>query len=235
MKILAVDDETLALSRLKRLLGEIGFKDIIATDNPFEALEYISKEPIDVAFLDITMPQMDGLELASKIRDIAPNIFIVFQTAYSEHALDAFRSGGIDYILKPISKESIKASIERVQKYTPSATDEKKILAKAGDDIYLIDSEDIFYIQADLDEVIIRIQSDFAYVRKKMGDLELALKSKNFFRIHRSYIVNVDKIKSMRSVEQSKLEIQFDGIDDVIASSKDGAKEFRDYLERKTL
>ena len=120
-----------------------------------------------------------------------------------------------------------------IQKIT--ADENKKILAKRGDKLYLIDLDDIFYIKADLDEVIVKIKDADAYVRRKIGDLETLLSGKNFFRVHRSYIINVDKIKSMRSVEQSKLEISFDGISEVITSSKEGAKEFRDYIERKSL
>ena len=99
----------------------------------------------------------------------------------------------------------------------------------------MIEVDDIYYIKADLDEVIIKIKETDAYVRKKMQDMQELLKGKNFFRIHRSYIVNVDKIKSMQSIEQSKLEISFKGIDDVVTSSKDGAKEFREYIEKRSI
>ena len=70
---------------------------------------------------------------------------------------------------------------------------------------------------------------------RHIKDLEILLSGKNFFRVHRSYIVNVDKIKSMRSVEQSKLEISFEGISEIITSSKEGAKDFREYIERRSL
>jgi len=99
----------------------------------------------------------------------------------------------------------------------------------------LIDIDDIYYIKADLDEVIVRIKDTDAYVRRKIGDLESLLVGKNFFRVHRSYIVNVDKIKSLKSVEQSKLQIFFDGITEIVTSSKEGAKDFREYLERRSL
>ena len=108
-------------------------------------------------------------------------------------------------------------------------------MGKRGDKLYLIDINDIYYIKADLDEVIVRIKDADAYVRRKIGDLETLLSGKNFFRVHRSYIVNVDKIKSMKSVEQSKLQISFDGIDEIITSSKEGAKDFREYIERRSL
>ena len=114
-------------------------------------------------------------------------------------------------------------------------SEDKKIIAKRGDRLYLINLDDIYYIRADLDEVIIKIKETDAYVRKKIGDLEKLLSNKNFFRVHRSYIVNVDKIKSMQSIDQSKLEISFDGIDEIVTSSKDGAKEFREYLERRLI
>ena len=237
MKTLIVDDEKLALSRLKRLLEEEGVEDIQECNNPIDAIKLVSKEKFDIAFLDISMPNMSGLELAQAILDINPKTFIVFQTAYSEHALEAFQSGGVDYLLKPISNESIKKSLEKIEKYMikEDIDSSKRIMAKRGNKLYLIDIEDIFYIKADLDEVIIKIKNTDAYVRKKIGDMEKLLKGKNFFRIHRSCIVNVDKIKSMQSMEQSKLEISFEGIDDVVTSSKDGAKEFREYLEKRIL
>jgi two-component system LytT family response regulator len=236
LKILIVDDESLAISRLKRLLNENGIDDIVAFDNPMEALKEIVKTRFDAVFLDISMPNITGLELADSIMQIEPKTFIVFQTAYEEFALEAFQKGGIGYLVKPIQSEDIKTILERINNFRTNITEEnKKILAKRGDKLYLIDLDDIFYIKADLDEVIVKIKDADAYVRRKIGDLEALLCGKNFFRVHRSYIINVDKIKSMRSVEQSKLEISFDGISEVITSSKEGAKEFREYIERKSL
>lgn len=235
MKIIIVDDEKLALSRLKRLLNEEGVSDITECNNPLDAIKEVSKQKFDIAFLDISMPMMSGLELANTILDICPNIFIIFQTAYQEHALEAFQSGGVDYLLKPISNETVKKSLEKIEKYMIKEIENtKKVMAKRGNKLYLIDIDDIYYIKADLDEVIIRTKETDAYLRKKIGDMQSLLKGKNFFRVHRSSIVNVDKIKSMQSIEQSKLEISFEGIDEIVTSSKDGAKEFREYLESKT-
>ncbi len=234
MKVLIVDDEKLALSRLNRLLNEEGILDVTACSSAIEAIKILSKEKFDVAFLDISMPDMNGLELANTIVNLNPKTFIIFQTAYEEHALEAFQSGGIDYLLKPISNESIKNSLDKMKKYIVKADETKKLVAKRGNKIYLIDIDDIFYVKADLDEVIIKIKDADAYLRKKIGDMQSVLEGKNFFRIHRSYIVNVDKIKSMQSVEQSKLEISFNGIDDIVTSSKDGAKDFREYLDKRS-
>ena len=231
-----VDDEKLALSRLQRLLNENGIEDIAAFNNPVDALKEITKTKFDAVFLDISMPNISGFELADSIIALEPKTFIVFQTAYEEYALEAFKKGGIGYLVKPIESEAIKSILEKINMFKADSLDEsKKILGKRGDKLYLIDLNDIYYIKADLDEVIIKIKEADAYVRRKIGDLETLLSGKNFFRIHRSYIVNVDKIKSMKSVEQSKLQIYFDGIAEVITSSKEGAKEFREYLERRSL
>ena len=231
-----VDDESLALSRLKRLLNENGIEDITAFDNPIDALKEITKTKFDVVFLDISMPNITGLELADSIIQLEPKTFIVFQTAYSEFALEAYKSGGMGYLVKPIESNDIKNILEKIRNFKTSASDEtKKILGKRGDKLYLIDINDIYYIKADLDEVIVKVKETDAYVRRKIGDLETLLSGKNFFRVHRSYIVNVDKIKSMKSVEQSKLQISFDGISEIITSSKEGAKDFREYIERRSL
>ena len=231
-----VDDESLALSRLQRLLNENGIEDITAFNNPIEALKEITKTKFDVVFLDISMPNITGLELADSIIQLEPKTFIIFQTAYSEFALEAYKSGGMGYLIKPIESNDIKNILEKVRNFKNSLNEEsKKILGKRGDKLYLIDISDIYYIKADLDEVIIKIKEADAYVRRKIGDLETLLSGKNFFRVHRSYIVNVDKIKSMKSVEQSKLQISFDGIAEIVTSSKDGAKDFREYIERRSL
>lgn len=182
------------------------------------------------------MPNFSGLELAELILNIEPKTFIVFQTAYEEYALDAFKKGGMGYLLKPVEDIELKKTLQKISLYKEEKVNSsKKILGKVSDKIYLVEIDEIFYIKADLDEIIIRTKDNFVYAKKKIGDLEEILKDKNFFRVHRSYIVNVDKIKSIKSVEQSKLEIYFSGIDEFIVSSKDGAKEFREYLDKKSI
>jgi len=200
-----------------------------------KAVNDLSKNRYDIVFLDIQMPSISGLELANKILEIEPNTFIVFQTAYEQFALDAFKNGGVDYILKPTTKENVQKALQTVNRYIQiEQTNDKKIIGKSGDNIYPIELDDIYYIKADLDEIIIKIKETQCYVRKKIGEMDNFLKQKNFFRIHRSIIVNVDKIKSMTTIEQSKLEIYFKDIEDIVVSSKDGAKEFREYLDRRS-
>ena len=154
-----VDDESLALSRLKRLLNENGIEDITAFDNPIDALKEVTKTKFDAVFLDISMPNITGLELADSIIQLEPKTFIIFQTAYSEFALEAYKSGGMGYLVKPIDSNDIKNILEKVRNFKSSLNEEsKKILGKRGDKLYLIDINDIYYIKADLDEVIVRIK-----------------------------------------------------------------------------
>jgi len=236
MKVLIVDDETLALSRLNRLLTETGITDITACENGLEAMKAIAQKDFDLVFLDISMPQISGLELANHLMDVSPKTFIIFQTAYSEYALEAFQNGGVGYLMKPVSLEALQKVVEKVKQLTPNRNQmDKKIMGKSGNKLYIIDKDDIYYIKADLDEVIVKIKEADVYVRKKIGELEILLDTPNFFRVHRSYIVNIDKIKSMKSVEQSKLEISFKDISSIVTSSKDGAKSFRDYLDKVSL
>lgn len=239
MKILIVDDEDLALNRLKRLLNELGYENIIAFNDSLEALKHIQSNSYDMAFLDISMPQINGLELANLIIQNNPNIYVVFQSAYDEYAIKAYESA-IDYIIKPTTKEAIEKSLQKVNNLKvnsdeKSLVEESKLIGKKGDTLYLVKIKDILYIRADLDEVIVRTKEFDCYVKRKIGDLSDLLQKKSFFRIHRSILVNVNKVKSLKSVEQSKLEVSFDGIDDIVTSSKDGAKEFREYMNQLVL
>ena len=126
-----VDDESLALSRLKRLLNENGIDDITAFDNPIEALKEVTKTKFDAVFLDISMPNITGLELADSIMQLEPKTFIIFQTAYSEFALDAYKSGGMAYLMKPIESNDIKNILEKIRNFKTSSEESKKILSKS--------------------------------------------------------------------------------------------------------
>ncbi|RXJ84572.1 LytTR family DNA-binding domain-containing protein [Arcobacter sp. CECT 8985] len=230
MKILIMDDEELAIKRLSRFLDELNYTYEVANNlNEFNELEQNCN--FDVYILDINMPDINGLDLAQDIFSKNANAFIVFQTAYEEFALKAFKLGAIDYLLKPFTKEELDVSIKRAISYS-SENKSIKFLTKNGDEAYLLKPEDIVYIQADLNEVIFRTKTGFSYYSKKISDMQDLLKGFNFFRVHRSYIINLDYIKSMKTQEQSKIEFFFVDIKDTVTSSKDGAKKFREHIER---
>ncbi len=165
MKILVMDDEGLAIKRLVRLLDELKYDYKVANNK--EEFDSLDKEHnFDIYILDINMPEISGLELAQEIFALNAQAFVIFQTAYEEHALKAFEIGAIDYLLKPFTKEDLQKSINRAISYKK---EEKgtKFLTKNGDEAYLLKPEDIVYIQADLNEVIFRTKEGFSYYAKK--------------------------------------------------------------------
>lgn len=227
MKILLVDDEELGRARLERMLMTLGYTHVTRTKSAQEALEQIQKEHFDLAFLDINMPDITGLELASELNYLHENLPIIFQTAYEEHALEAYDIGAVGYLLKPFTIQQLETTIERVKRDQKEVTDKGYIMSKNGEHFYLLKPEEIFYVKADLSEVMLRTKSGFSYSAKKISDIEKLLAQHDFVKVHRSYLVNINLIKEMLTIEQSKLCFTFNGIDDEVQSSKDGAKLFR--------
>ncbi|MGN0526815.1 MAG: response regulator [Acutalibacteraceae bacterium] len=114
MRIMAVDDEALALEDFCDTCEEIGITDEIVTfNNPLDALGYVANNKVDIAFLDIEMPVIKGIELAKRIKDINSNVRIIFATSYSEYALDAFSVDAVDYVMKPYEPETIRKAYDK--------------------------------------------------------------------------------------------------------------------------
>ncbi len=233
MKILIVDDEELAVTRLARMLQQLGKTDITTAASAQEAIEKIKTTHFDLAFLDINMPQSSGLELGYELRYLSSDTAIIFQTAYEEHALKAYDIGAVGYLVKPFSQEQLSQTIQRVK--TSVKTEENlRIMSKNGENYYLLQPQEIYYVQADLSEVMLRSEKGFSYYAKKISDLEQLLEKYGFVRIHRSYLLNMNKIDTMSTIEQSKLRFSFVGIKDQIDSSKDGAKNFRNMFAQNS-
>lgn len=227
MRLLIVDDEPLGLARLNRMLNSLGYTDIMEATNAEAAIEMAKSQAFDLALLDINMPNISGLELAYELKAIQAGLPVIFQTAYENHALEAFGIGAIGYLVKPFSIEELKKSIERLQLTAVKEDKELYLMSKNGENYYMLKPADIYYIKADLTEVMLRSAEGYSYYAQKISDVEQLLASYNFFKVHRSYLVNIDKIKEMETIEQSKLRFSFFDINDQVDSSKDGAKFFR--------
>ena len=232
MKILIVDDEELARARLLRMLGTLQYTDIKQAKDADEAIKFFKQEKFDIVFLDINMPGVSGLEVGYELKYLNPDVSIIFQTAYEEHALKAFDIGAVAYLVKPYSIEQLKNSLERIK--VPKAEDKTlRILSKYGDSYLLLKPKEIHYVKADLSEVMIRTSKGFSYYAQKISDLYERLESFGFVRIHRSYLININEIKEIETIEQSKLRFSFQNNSDEIESSKDGAKAFREKFSVK--
>jgi two-component system, LytTR family, response regulator len=229
MQILIVDDETLAISRLQRMLKELGFQNILSASDTQQAFELIESHSFDLIFLDINMPKMSGMDLAYELKKTAIQTAIIFQTAYEEYALKAFDVEAMGYLVKPYSIEQLENVIKRVQ--NTLQTQDLRIMSKMGENYLFLKPQQIYYVEADLSEVILRSDEGFSYYAKKISDMEKFLEKHNFIRVHRSYLINVDKIKELSSGEQSRLTFTFHGIKDEVESSKSGAKKFREIFK----
>ncbi|HSR74075.1 MAG TPA: LytTR family DNA-binding domain-containing protein, partial [Sulfurovum sp.] len=170
--------------------------------------------------------ETSGLELGYELRYHQQDLAIIFQTAYDEHALKAFDIGAVGYLVKPFSIEQLEQTIARV-KLDSTKQEDLRLMSKSGERYYLLKPEEIYYVKADLSEVMLRSSKGFSYYAQKISDLEARLAAYDFVRIHRSYLININKIKEIETIEQSKLRFSFQDISDQIESSKDGAKFFR--------
>ncbi len=124
MRVILVDDEPLALNHLEKLVGEIqGLKIIGKFNNPQKALEAVLRERPEIVFLDIEMPEINGIQIAERIHNNCPETNIVFVTAYNEYAVKAFELNAIDYVIKPIQRKRLEETVRRVMVKSPSSND----------------------------------------------------------------------------------------------------------------
>ncbi len=205
IKALIVDDEPLAQDILEVYLDKIPEITLIAKcGNAFEANDALRKHDIDLMFLDIQMPQLTGTDFLRGLKD-PPEV--IFTTAYPNYALDGFELNALDYLVKPISMDrflqSANRAIEQIElsrrssagQITEHAPDH--FFVKADKKLQRVNLADIVYIEGLKDYVIIRMPDDRVITLQTMKSLEDRLPSRNFQRIHRSYIVNLDRVEAL--------------------------------------
>jgi two-component system LytT family response regulator len=199
IRCLLVDDEPLALTLLATYLRKFEKFEVVATSaNAVEALHVLSETPIDLLFLDIRMGGLSGIDFLKSLK--APPQTIL-TTAYREFALEGYELDVVDYLLKPITFERFFKAIERYLRHqsqrTPapaSLTKGSDILLKAGPVHYKLDTTSILYIESVKDCVKIYGPEKYTLVKYKIGELEQELRSHGFVRIHRSFLVNTQKV-----------------------------------------
>ncbi len=196
-----VDDEPLALDVLETYIDRLPSLNLVhRCQNALEAFEVLQKESIDLIFLDIQMPQLTGIEFLKTLKN-PPHV--VFTTAYPNYALDGYELNVTDYLLKPISFERFMTAVNKVADQMPDqgAVDGKAkdfIFVKSDKKLVKVKYIDIKYIEGLKDYVIIRMKDNTRVITlQTMKSLEAKLPSKLFRRIHRSYIVAIDKIDAV--------------------------------------
>ena len=214
IKAILIDDEPESLKSLEKLLQSEcpGVQIVDQCNNGKEAIMSIKNSHPDLLFLDIDMPYINGFELLEMVPDV--DFEVIFTTAHDEYALKAFRISAADYLLKPIDKEQLKKAVEKVrilrEKGQSSAqiqflieqlkdienNEVKRIALPTFDGLEFIDMSDIIYCKSDgaYSYVYFRDGTNL-YISKTLRYLEDALCNFHFFRIHRSYIVNLHEVK----------------------------------------
>ncbi|MGF1636838.1 MAG: LytR/AlgR family response regulator transcription factor [Cyclobacteriaceae bacterium] len=204
-RCVAVDDEQPALRVIDRYMSRIESCTLVRKfQNPLEAIDWIKNNPIHILMLDIAMPQMTGLDLIKKM--VNPPVAI-FTTAYSEFAADAFDLDAADYLLKPFSYDrftrSIHKAIDLIQIKVSNFNNELEsgstaeyLIVKCDGKIVRVLINEIIYIQAYQEYICIYTTSNRYFIYERMKNIEKNLPPSRFLRVHRSYIVCLDKVKS---------------------------------------
>jgi DNA-binding LytR/AlgR family response regulator len=220
VKALIVDDEAVARRRLKRMLTAHDDLEVVgeAADGR-EALERIRELEPDVVFLDIRMPEIDGLELARQLNDV----HVVFTTAYDEYAVEAFDTSATAYLLKPIEKRRLAAALDKVRKQRTHSSDENleqllrriaqrdeppRVTARRGDAIRVFDPREITRFHARDGYAGFRHEGHVFLLDESMTALAQRLGDWGVVRIHRGELVNLSQITALRREdEQSFVEL----------------------------
>lgn len=199
MKCLLVDDNKMARMALKQLVGQIPTLELVAEcSHAMEAYKYLDTAAIDLLLLDIEMPEVTGLELIKKMGNKKP--LIIFITAKSDYAVEAFELNVVDYLVKPITLPRFKQAVEKAAEALESNKEEVKVeeqgfvFVKDNGVLKRISIDDILFLEAMGDYVKVHTAQKFHVVHATLKSIEEKLPVSKFVRVHRSYIVAINKI-----------------------------------------
>ena len=196
-----IDDEPLARARLSRLLGREHAVDVVAEFGDGEsAIEGLGTLAVDVIFVDVRMPELDGFAMLDRLR-LQPRPLVVFVTAYSEHAVQAFDTQAVDYLVKPVAPDRLHESVQRVRKQLATRAGEARypdrLAVPDGPRVRLVPVRDIECVLAQGNYVELRADGRGLLLRETMVSIESRLDPKLFLRVHRSRIVRIDLIEQV--------------------------------------
>lgn len=205
IRTIAIDDEPLALSLVSDYIRKTGFLELVgAFDNPLDAMDFLHEESVSLIVLDIQMPDLTGIEF---IKTFADPPKVIFTTAYENYAIEGFKVNAIDYLLKPFSYQEFLTAMQKVRKIlkleeaslSNPDTSNQFLFLKSEYKIRRINFNDILYIEGLKDYVKVYLESSEKPILSinTIKLLEQKLPAKQFMRVHRSFIVNLEKIKTI--------------------------------------
>lgn len=229
IRALVVDDESLARRNVTLLLRrDPSIGSITECSSGAGAVEEIRRSKPDLVFLDVQMPECDGFDVLELLgADLPPAV--VFVTAYDEYALRAFDAGALDYLLKPFDDARFGRALNRAKerlahRLTPKSRAAERLVVRNQGQVLFLKPADIDWIEAAGYYACLHVGTDTHILRRSLSELERDLDAENFIRIHRSTIVNLDRVRG--------LELQADGEYEVVLSSKARLRLSRRYRKR---
>lgn len=210
LKCIAIDDEPLALRQIAAYIGKIPYLELVARfNNALEAQQWLAAEKVDLIFVDINMPDLNGVDF---VRGLIDRPMVIFTTAYSEYAIEGFKLDAVDYLLKPFSFADFSRSAAKANSLyelrhnqrpaqDPDSEalpkDTEYISVKADYKVSLVKISDIVYIESEGEYVRMHLADGSAITTLfRLKNMETALPADSFMRVHRSYIVNLRAIRS---------------------------------------
>ena len=205
IKVLAIDDEPLALKQLESYISKVGFLELEAACNSaVDASKVLASQPADVLFCDINMPDLDGM---SFVKSLASQPMVVFTTAYSEYAVEGFKVDAVDYLLKPFGFNDFEKAALKVKRLYDLENKEEVTLLDYDDSVYIktdyktvrVEVSSIIYIEgmSEYVKIITEDQKDPVIALLSMKKLEGKLPGNRFMRVHKSFIINLSKISQV--------------------------------------
>lgn len=246
IQTLLVDDEQMALANLNHVLKSFpAFAVVGACTVPEDALAFCAKYAVDVIFMDIEMPRIKGMELMAKIREIKPNLIVVLVTAYRDYAIRAFENNAQDYLLKPVTKERMAITAEKVEQQlklqqsstqplpvTPTASD--AIIGKCAGRTYLLKPDDILYLTTKNKNIVAETPNGVYTVQHSLTYWENCLPKQSFFRCHNAYIVNLKKIEYIAPFFDNAYYVKINDSTKTVPVSRAYAKNLKQRLRSNT-
>ena len=230
----------MSIEELSFLLSKINYIDIVGKANcGIDGVKLIKEIQPDLVFVDVNMPDITGIQLCREINRLNIKCKVIFTTAYDQYAIEAFNVDAIDYILKPYEEERVvKAALKAKHTLENTTTTSvptnnitfNKLPVLKDDKLVLIDIENILFIYTEDRNIYIKTKKEVFCSSYSLQELEDRLSGKGFFRTHRSYLVNLNKIKEVSPWFNGSYIIILDGIDDEIPVSRNHVKLFKQIL-----
>lgn len=226
LRAMIVDDEAPARSELRFLLEQTGkIGSINEASSVRSAIEMLMENRVDVVFLDISMPGASGIQLAEALHKLKNPPAVVFVTAYSDHAVEAFDVDATDYLMKPVEEARLDQAINKVLARVKPTSDSskssiKRIPVEKGGRKVLIPVDQIRYIMAKDDYSCIFTEDDRYLSTTSLAQFESKLGDFGFFRVHRRCIVNLANVEDVETVPSGAIQLGVSGVDDRIPVSR---------------